>query len=130
MASSIELRLPLVDHLLVECVNRLPDRLRFHPVGQKSILRKVGLTGIDPALYDRPKSGFVLPFDSWIRKNLGETMDETMRDESLAASIGLNGQYISHLWRAYQEGAAGMYWSRVWAIYVLARWCQQRGIKL
>jgi asparagine synthase (glutamine-hydrolysing) len=130
MAVSLELRLPFVDQVLTETVNRLPDVQRYLPIGQKSILRRIGLAGLDPALFDRPKSGFVLPFDSWIRKNLGKTMDATMRDEQLAAAVGLNGEAVARLWKTYQAGARGMYWSRVWAIYVLIRWCHQRGVLL
>ena len=44
---------------------------RFEPLGRKQLLRRVGLDGLDPALFERPKQGFVLPFDRWIRKSLG-----------------------------------------------------------
>jgi asparagine synthase (glutamine-hydrolysing) len=130
MASSVELRLPLVDHALVESVSRLPDNQRYYPLGRKTVLREFGLADLDPALFNRPKSGFVLPYDTWIRKNLGRVMDETMRDETQAATIGLDGRAVSRLWNAYQDGAPGIYWSRVWAIYVLIRWCHQRGVLL
>jgi asparagine synthase (glutamine-hydrolysing) len=130
MASSVELRLPLVDHVLVESVSRLPDNQRYYPLGRKTVLREFGLADLDPALFNRPKSGFVLPYDTWIRKNLGRVMDETMRDEKQSAAIGLDGRAVSRLWNAYQDGAPGIYWSRVWAIYVLIRWCHQRGVLL
>src|SRR5205085_11927733 len=71
MAVSLEVRVPLVDHVLLEHVMRLPDDVRYQPVGRKQILRTMGLAGLDPALFERPKRGFVLPFDKWIRKNLG-----------------------------------------------------------
>src|SRR5262245_10848880 len=50
MAASLEQRVPLVDQLLLESVDRLPDRARFQPLGRKSILRRIGLKGLDPAL--------------------------------------------------------------------------------
>ncbi len=40
--------------------------------GKKAMLRRIGLRGLDPALFDRPKSGFVLPFDRWIRARAAE----------------------------------------------------------
>src|SRR5207248_10230569 len=67
MAASIEQRLPLVDQVLFEAVSRLADRRRYPPLLQKSVLRRIGLRGLDPALFDRPKSGFVLPFERSIR---------------------------------------------------------------
>jgi asparagine synthase (glutamine-hydrolysing) len=128
MAGSIEQRLPLVDQMLFENVGRLPDEARYSPVGKKAILRRIGLRGLDPALFDRPKSGFVLPFDRWIRKGLHRNIDQTLRDASAVRAVGLRPESVGRLWRAFIDGAPGVYWSRVWAIFVLVRWCQRHGI--
>jgi asparagine synthase (glutamine-hydrolysing) len=128
MAASIEQRLPLVDHVLFEEVDRLPDEVRFFPIRTKALLRRVGLRGVDPALLDRPKSGFVLPYDRWIRRRLGAAMEETMRDPEAARSAGLRPEAVERLWRAFLGGAPGVYWSRVWAIYVLIHWCRRHGV--
>lgn len=125
MSASIEIRVPLVDHVLFENVDRLNDRDRFFPLGQKSVLRRIGLAGLDPALFKRPKSGFVLPYDRWIRTGLGKVMDRTMRDPVAVKPTGLNPETVGRLWRAFLEGAPGIYWSRVWALYVLIRWCHR-----
>jgi asparagine synthase (glutamine-hydrolysing) len=130
MAVSLELRVPLVDQVVTEHVGGMPERARFDPVGQKEALRAAGLQGLDPGLFDRPKQGFQLPFDRWIRENLGTTMDETMRDGSAAAAVGLDGAVVARLWDGFQGGAPGIYWSRVWAVYVLIRWCQAHGVYL
>jgi asparagine synthase (glutamine-hydrolysing) len=130
MAVSLELRVPLVDQVLLEHVMRLPDASRYQPLGRKQILRNVGLRGLDPKLFERPKSGFVLPFDQWIRRNLGQQMDQTMRDESLARSVGLNGEAVSRLWQSFQSNAPGMYWSRAWALYILIRWAHRHNVLL
>jgi asparagine synthase (glutamine-hydrolysing) len=128
MASSLEQRVPLVDQLLFETVDRLPDRVRYEPLGRKAVLRRVGLRGLDPALFDRPKSGFVLPFDRWIRRGLKDAMDETLRDPQAVAPAGLDPQAVERLWRAFLEGAPGMYWSRVWSVYVFIRWCHRNRV--
>ena len=127
MAVSIEVRLPLVDHILFENVDRLSDADRFRPVGKKAMLRRIGLGDIPPHLFDRPKAGFVLPFDRWIRTRLGKVMDETMRDRDAVSLTGLNPNAVLRLWRAFRDGAQGIYWSRVWALYVLIRWCRRHG---
>ncbi|HYO11375.1 MAG TPA: asparagine synthase (glutamine-hydrolyzing) [Tepidisphaeraceae bacterium] len=128
MAVSLEVRLPLVDQVVVEQVNRLPDAVRFEPVRRKAILRRVGLEGLDPNLFDRPKSGFVLPYDRWIRQRLGGQMDELMRDERAAAAVGLQGKTLTRLWNGFRSNQGGLYWSRVWALYVLMRWCHRHGV--
>ena len=89
MACSLEQRVPLVDQVLFESVDRLPDQARYQPLGRKAILRRIGLRGLDPALFERPKSGFVLPFDRWIRQGLRKAMDETLRDPQAVAAVGL-----------------------------------------
>jgi asparagine synthase (glutamine-hydrolysing) len=128
MASSLEQRVPLVDHVIFESVDRLPDEARYHPLGRKAILRRIGLRGIDPALFDRPKSGFVLPFDRWIRRGLKGTMDQILRDPQAIAPTGLNPRAVERLWRAFLDGAPGMYWSRVWSVYAFIRWCHSNRV--
>jgi asparagine synthase (glutamine-hydrolysing) len=125
MASSLEQRVPLVDQVLFESVDRLPDQARFQPLGRKAMLRRIGLRGLDPALFERPKSGFVLPFDRWIRRGLKDAMDQTLRDPQAIAPAGLDPAAVERLWRAFLEGAPGMYWSRVWSVYVFIRWCHR-----
>jgi asparagine synthase (glutamine-hydrolysing) len=129
MASSIEQRLPLVDQVLVESAFALADDVRFQPLQKKALLRRIGLRGLDQALFDRPKRGFVLPFDRWIRRSLGKVMDETMNDKTAVRAAGLDPEAVRRLWVAFREGARGLYWSRVWALYVLVRWCNAHGVQ-
>jgi asparagine synthase (glutamine-hydrolysing) len=128
MASSLEQRMPLVDQVLCESVNRLQDQARYQPLGRKAMLRRIGLRGLDPALFERPKSGFVLPFDRWIQRGLKAAMDQTLRDPRAIAPVGLDPAAVERLWRAFLDGAPGMYWSRVWSIYVFIRWCHRNRV--
>jgi asparagine synthase (glutamine-hydrolysing) len=128
MACSLEQRVPLVDQVLLEYVDRMPDHARYSPLGQKAVLRRIGLRGLDPALFDRPKSGFVLPFDRWIRRGLKDVMDKTLRDPQAIAPVGLNPAAVERLWRSFLDGAPGMYWSRVWSVYVFIRWCHRNRV--
>jgi asparagine synthase (glutamine-hydrolysing) len=128
MASSLEQRVPLVDQVLFESVDRLPDQARYQPLGRKAMLRRIGLRGLDPALFERPKSGFVLPFDRWIRRGLKDAMDQTLRDPQAIAPAGLDPAAVERLWRAFLDGAPGMYWSRVWSVYVFIRWCHRNRV--
>jgi asparagine synthase (glutamine-hydrolysing) len=126
MAASIELRLPLVDQVLLENVNRFPDRKRYYPVRRKAVLRRIGLQGLDPTLFEKPKRGFELPYDRWLRKGLVKVLDQTMRDPDAVKPTGLNPDAVQRLWQAFLDGAPGLYWSRVLALYVLIRWCHRQ----
>jgi asparagine synthase (glutamine-hydrolysing) len=128
MAASLEQRVPLVDQVLFEAVDHLPDEARYAPLGKKATLRRIGLRGLDPALFERPKSGFVLPFDRWIRRGLKDIMDQTLLDPTVVAPVGLDPAAVRRLWKAFLGGAPGLYWSRVWSIYVLIRWCHRNGV--
>lgn len=130
MAVSLEQRVPLVDQALFEVVDRLPDAARYAPIMRKAMLRRVGLRGLDPALFDRPKSGFVLPFDRWIRAGLRGEMDATLRDPEAVRAAGLSPDAVLRLWSGFLDGAAGLYWSRVWAVYVHVRWCARHRVRL
>jgi len=130
MAVSLEQRLPLVDSVVLETVERLPDELRFRPLGRKALLRRCGLAGLDPALFERPKRGFVLPFELWIRRTLGPRVEATLLDPIAVGGAGLNPIAVARLWRGFLEGAPGLYWSRIWALYVLVRWCERNLVRL
>jgi asparagine synthase (glutamine-hydrolysing) len=128
MAASLEQRVPLVDQVVFESVDRLPDQARYQPLRRKAMLRRIGLRGLSPALFDRPKSGFVLPLDRWIRRGLQDSMDQTLRDPQAVTPVGLDPVAVERLWRAFLEGAPGMYWSRVWSVYVFIRWCHRNRV--
>jgi asparagine synthase (glutamine-hydrolysing) len=130
MAVSIETRLPLVDATLTGAAAGIGDEARYWPVGRKQALRDAGLIGLDPQLFERPKSGFVIPFDRWIRAGLGASMDELMNDAPAARAAGLNPAAVGRLWAAYRAGGPGLYWSRVWSMYALMRYCRVHGLSV
>src|SRR5882762_7922297 len=117
MASSLEQRVPLVDQVLFESVDQLPDHARYRPLGRKAMLRRIGLRGLDPALFER-----------WIRRGLKDAMDQTLRDPQAIAPAGLDPAAVERLWRAFLDGARGMYWTRVWSVYVFIRWCHRNRV--
>jgi asparagine synthase (glutamine-hydrolysing) len=124
MASSLEVRVPFVDHEVVSAACGLSEEERFQPVGRKQVLRDVALDGLDPALFERPKSGFVLPLDEWARGALKEEMTAALRDPGFCEAAGLDPGAVGRLWTAFLARARGLYWSRVWAVYVLGWWCR------
>lgn len=130
MAVALEVRVPLLDHTIVEALAKLRDSVRFAPLGRKRLLRDLGLLGIDRALFDRPKSGFVLPLDVWCRRQLKSRIDVMFADRELNEGVGLRPDAVGRLWRSYQEGAPGLYWSRVWSLFILLNWCRHHGVTL
>jgi asparagine synthase (glutamine-hydrolysing) len=130
MASSLEVRVPLLDHEVVEATLALDDAERFEPVGKKRVLREIALDGLDPALFDRPKSGFVLPIERWARDVLREEVSAAFADRGFCEAAGLDAGAVGRLWNGFLRRAPGLYWSRIWAIYVLGWWCRQYGLSV
>jgi len=125
MASSLEVRVPFLDHEVVEAAFALSDADRFKPLGKKQVLREIALKDLDRALFDRPKAGFVLPIDRWARDVLRDEMTLTLGDPQLCEAAGSRPDAVGRLWTASCGTRRGLYWSRVWAIYVLLWWCRE-----
>ena len=130
MATSLELRLPFLDHGVVEAVEAVSDAARFAPLGKKQLLKKLAMPSLDPALFDRPKSGFVLPLKVWAKNELSGLIEALFAERALVESVGLNPDALARLWRAFRAGAPGLYWSRVWAPFVLLDYCRRQQLSL
>jgi asparagine synthase (glutamine-hydrolysing) len=130
MANSLEVRVPLLDHEVVEAVHAVPDAARFPPLGRKKLLKTLAMRDLDPAIFDRPKAGFVLPIELWARDQLRGKIDALFADRDTVESVGLRPEALGRLWRAFGAGSPGLYWSRIWAPFVLLHWCRNHRMTL
>jgi len=130
MAVSLEARVPLLDWVLCEKVAGVDPARRFSPLGRKRLLRNLALARLDPAMFDRPKSGFVLPIDAWARRRLQPEMARLLSDGQLVNRVGLRSDTVRILWESYVAGRPGLHWSRVWSIFALLSWCQNHAMTL
>ena len=130
MAVALEVRVPFVDHELIEAVARLPEARRFAPLRRKQLLRDLGTAGLDPAIFDRPKAGFELPLDVWCRRRLKGRVSEALLDAEACRRVGLRPEAVRQLWQAFEAEQPGIYWSRVWSLFVLLTWSQQHDVRI
>lgn len=130
MASSLEVRVPLLDHVVIEEAAKLAEGLRFQPLGRKQVLREVALGGLDRSIFERPKSGFVLPIERWARAGMQREVADTLHDREGCRAVGLVPETVARLWKAFESGAPGIYWSRVWSIFALLRWSASNRVTL
>jgi asparagine synthase (glutamine-hydrolysing) len=100
------------------------------PLGRKQALRDAALRGLDPAIFDRPKSGFVLPIERWARGGMQAEVAQTLHDAGSCRAAGLAPEAVARLWQAFESGAPGIYWSRVWSVFALLRWCARNSVSL
>jgi len=121
MDNSIELRVPFVDTCLFDGFDALSDDERYMPFGRKPPLRKIAYDTAGQPLMDRPKRGFELPIERWLREDLRETVTETLLDKAACDAIGLSHRRVAHVWDLFQATDL-IYWTRIWSLFVLLRW--------
>ena len=130
MAVALEVRVPLLDPVLCETIAGVDASRRFLPHGRKQLLRDVALSDLDPSIFDRPKSGFVLPIEAWSRRSLQDEIERVLTDSDLVSRVGLCPEAVATLWRSYLSRRSGWYWTRPWSLYVLLRWCERHNVEL
>jgi asparagine synthase (glutamine-hydrolysing) len=119
MAHSLEVRVPLLDHRLVEQVLRLPDPVKANGERPKSLLREAVGALLPAVVRNRSdKQGFTFPWDVWMRGPLKGKIVSML--EAGTAAGRLQEGAVQDVWTAFQAG--NLHWSRPWALAVLARW--------
>ncbi len=119
MRHSLELRVPFVDVPLVTWLWRQPAGWRTSPAITKSALVDAVHDLLPPALLRRPKRGFTLPFNLWMRKELRPFLDETFSTASVGRSGLFNTPAVQAQWRGFVDGLDPRAWSRVWSLAML-----------
>jgi len=126
MATSLELRAPLLDHRVVELGLSLPIERKIRGKHGKAILRDA-FGGILPAaVWAGKKRGFAVPLGRWLREDLRETMVETLLDAGLARRGMFRREALVGLVNDHLSGRDD-HRHRLWALLVLARWLAEHG---
>ncbi len=120
MAHALEVRVPLIDHELVEFMFTLPGECKLDRDSPKPLLTKSLGDALPRECVHRPKRGFELPFATWLRESLLEEMHASFIVPSPSDVFPFTKQGLVQLWRAFERGEVG--WSRVWGVYVLRSW--------
>jgi asparagine synthase (glutamine-hydrolysing) len=126
MANSLEVRVPFLDHNLVEYVLGVNDQIKA-PTSPKKILVDSFKDIIPESIYNRAKMGFVLPYEKWMKGELKEFCLENLNEIKNISCINEVG--IDKLWNAFLKGNKRVRWSRVWHLVVLGNWIKENGIE-
>src|SRR5687767_7833834 len=122
MAHSLEVRVPFLDHPLVEYVTQLPRALKFRKGRPKALLVDAVRDLLPAEVVNQSKRGFTFPWAEWLRGPLKNSVDEGLSDTMPALRSALDSDGVQGVWRSYLEGKTS--WSRPWSLYVLNEWCK------
>jgi asparagine synthase (glutamine-hydrolysing) len=121
MAVSLEARVPILDHRVVEFAWRLPAALKVRHGEGKWLLRQILHRWVPKALVDRPKAGLSVPIDRWLRGPLREWAEDLLAPDILAKDGILEPEAIVRTWRRFQSGE-GHDAPGLWAVLMFQAW--------
>ncbi|MGH9201420.1 MAG: asparagine synthase-related protein, partial [Vicinamibacterales bacterium] len=127
MRHGLEVRVPLLDHRLVEYVMGLSDNAKHAEGAPKQLLVEAVGDPVLPEVAARPKRGFVMPFDLWMRGELRGFCEAHLGPEAIAQQQLLRPEAVQWVWRSFLAGN-GETWSRPWALVALNAWMKATGV--
>ncbi|MFZ0733120.1 MAG: asparagine synthase (glutamine-hydrolyzing) [Candidatus Sulfotelmatobacter sp.] len=128
MSQGLEVRVPLIDHQLAKSVLAIPGKWKLNGTPKKLLVEALAGSLPDEIVH-RPKRGFTLPFEHWLRQDLRQeiapVLDAKRVDHGPLGSA-LKGREVERVWNQFLEGKVS--WTRPWALYVLQRWCEKNSV--
>jgi asparagine synthase (glutamine-hydrolysing) len=125
MAHGLEVRVPLLDHRLVEYVVGLPDDCK-RPNGISKRLLIDSLGGLLPEeITRRRKRGFTLPLDTWMRGPLRTFCEKRLAPERIGAWQIFHADEVQRAWQGFMARRRDVSWSRLWILVVLEEWLER-----
>jgi asparagine synthase (glutamine-hydrolysing) len=125
MAHALEVRVPFLDHELVEFVLGVPDRLKY-PVSPKRLLTDSLGDLLPREIIDRPKMGFTLPWELWMRHELRSFCESRLH--ALDQRGFFRPRALTGLWQRFLQRDGRVNWSRIWSLVVLGDWLDRNAV--
>jgi asparagine synthase (glutamine-hydrolysing) len=123
MAHGLEVRVPFLDHNIVEFAFSLPEKYKIDHKRQKIILRDILRNLLPGKLHQRPKHGFEVPLLKWFRKDLRTLITEDLLEDNFIREQGIfNSKRIKSLKKQLFSSNPGDAHAHVWAMIVFQSW--------
>jgi asparagine synthase (glutamine-hydrolysing) len=123
MAHSLEVRVPFLDHPLVEFVTQLPQKIKLNKGVPKALLVAALGDILPDEVVNQTKRGFTFPWAEWLRGPLNRSVEAGLSELSPGLKETLKAEGAQDVWRNYLQGKTS--WSRPWSLYVLNEWTKK-----
>lgn len=124
MANSLEARVPLLDHKLVEFAAKLPAKFKLQGKERKYLLKKFAATLLPEEIIHRKKQGFPIPIEQWLRKEARSLVRDTLAPERIKMRGLFSPAFVANLIDAHESGYAD-YSTEIWGLVSFEMWQQK-----
>lgn len=125
MHFSLETRVPLLDHRLVEWSVNLHPALKINGQTSKYLLRKLLFRYVPEKFFNRPKKGFAIPLQSWMKKELKPFTLDYLNPESIQKHGIFNTTEVQKLLKQFYEHNNNHLYNRIWLLVVMQKWMDE-----
>lgn len=123
MAASLETRVPLLDHRMIEFAAELHTRQKIKNGITKAPLRELLYKYVPKELVDRPKRGFSVPIDSWLRGPLKDWAESLLNETALSKFDVFNVPVVRKYWREHLSGKRNWHYY-LWSVLMVQNWLE------
>lgn len=128
MAFSLEARVPLLDHRLVEFAWKVPQKFKLKNGVGKILMRELLSRYLPRKLIDRPKQGFSVPLSTWLKADLREWAEAMITSNVAAQNELLDYADVKAIWKNFLTGRAEHTLPTIWNLLVYLQWCSAKQI--
>lgn len=121
MSSSIEARVPIIDHKVVEFAATIPPHLKLKGMTEKYILKKVGQDILPPSARNRRKRPFRIPINTWFKDELNEMAEQTLDDSVILREGYFKPEIVADIMRRHKRSEL-LYNHQLYALLVFEMW--------
>jgi asparagine synthase (glutamine-hydrolysing) len=121
MHYSLETRVPYLDHRIIEFALNLSPDLKYRDGTMKYLLKEILYQYVPKKIFDRPKQGFAIPLEGWLKNELRYLIDENLSKEVIERFGIVKFEYVEDLKKQFFAGKSYLY-NRIWILIVLHKW--------